>query len=163
MPDWNAATADLADGDYATSELLARRGPLPADVRAVPLARIPVKDVNWFQQWTFGIDSPALPDEYFPPLPIAVKCRLPANMAGSLAAKRPGGVNPGAAWALRLFRASTQIATLTISSAGVVTLATVGGTAYDLNVNDVLTAQAPTVADASIRGWGFNILLLAIS
>lgn len=163
MPNWEAATAELADGDYATSELLARRGPLPADVRAVPLPRIPIKDVNWFREYTFGMESPALADEYFQPYVAAQKCRIPANLVGSVAGKRPGGVNPGAPWVLRLFRASTQVATITISAAGVVTLATTAGTPYDLNAGDVLTPQAPATADASIRGWGFNILLLAIS
>lgn len=72
---------------------------------------------------------------------------LPANFAGSQASV---GTNPAATWTGNVYKNGVLIGTLSISTGGVVTWATTGGTAVALIPGDVVTLVAPAVSDGSI-------------
>lgn len=76
---------------------------------------------------------------------------LPANLVGS---SFKITTNPSAAWSALLKKNGTTIATIAISTSGVVTCTS---SEVDIVVNDVLTLVAPTTVDGLIAGVGFTI------
>ncbi len=74
---------------------------------------------------------------------------LPADLAG---ARGHVDVNPTAAFELAVTRNANEVGTITISTAGVFTFATVGGAAVALGVGDVVRFVAPATPDATVEG-----------
>lgn len=78
---------------------------------------------------------------------------LAANFANS---KASVGTNPAATWAADVQKNGVSIGTLSISTGGVVTFTTSGGTSKSFVPGDVVTLIAPAVADASIARLRFT-------
>lgn len=72
---------------------------------------------------------------------------IPANFAGSRASV---GTPPAATFVLTVQNNGVTIGTISIDVAGVVTFATVGGTAKAIAAGDVITVIGPAGADAAI-------------
>lgn len=79
---------------------------------------------------------------------------LAANFAG---AATYVGTNPGSSFVLTVKKNGSSVGTVTISTLGVFTLATSGGTAVSLAAGDRLTLEGPAVADASVANVGLTL------
>ena len=90
--------------------------------------------------------------------PVVEAMTLAANLAGSQVLKlATGGVNPAAAFAIDVKNNGATIATISISTGGVVTLTTTSGTAKALAVGDLVSFHGPATADTGIANWGYNL------
>jgi hypothetical protein len=78
---------------------------------------------------------------------------LPANFAGS---KASVGVSPAATWTANVQKNGANVGTISISTGGVVTFATTGGSAVALVPGDVVTLVAPGTADTTIARLRFT-------
>jgi hypothetical protein len=72
---------------------------------------------------------------------------LPANLAG---ARVSVGTNPAATFALDVRKNGSTVGTISISTGGVATLTTSGGSAVSFAAGDVLSVLGPASVDASI-------------
>lgn len=72
---------------------------------------------------------------------------LPANLAGSRVSV---GTAPAATFALDLLKNGVSVGTISISTAGVATLTTLGGAAIAFAIGDIATLTGPAAADATI-------------
>lgn len=84
---------------------------------------------------------------------VTVAHTLPAAFANS---KASVGSNPASSWVGDVQRNGASIGSITISTGGVATLATVGGTSKAIAVGDVLTVIAPASVDATIARLRFT-------
>jgi hypothetical protein len=75
---------------------------------------------------------------------------FPANFTGSTGGFGPNGAHPAATATYIVYRNSTQIGTAIISTTGVFTFATTGGSQQTANTGDVISAIAPGTQDASM-------------
>lgn len=81
---------------------------------------------------------------------------IPANFTAAL--RSTVGVNPTASFVLDVQNNGTTIGTITISTGGVVTATTVGGTSKAIAVSDVIKIVAPAVADTTAANIGLTIV-----
>jgi hypothetical protein len=79
---------------------------------------------------------------------------IPANLSGTRVSV---GTNPAATFALDVQKNGSTIATISISTGGVATLTTVGGTAKSIVAGDVIKIVAPVTPDTTIANVGINI------
>jgi hypothetical protein len=82
-----------------------------------------------------------------------------ANFAGSVGGilAVAGGANPTATQTFNVYKNTTLIGTIVISTSGVFTFATVGGVPVTFNVNDILTVVCPGASDATLAGFTFTL------
>lgn len=78
---------------------------------------------------------------------------FPANFVGSQA---KGVTNPAATFALDVQKNGASVGTVSISTGGVVTMTTSGGSAVIISVGDLMKFVAPIAPDASIANWAFT-------
>lgn len=81
---------------------------------------------------------------------------LPANLAGIL--QSYVGTNPTATFALDIKKNGATIATISVSTLGVVTATTVGGTTKSIAAGDVITVIGPAGADATAANMSFTVI-----
>jgi hypothetical protein len=86
--------------------------------------------------------------------PVIRAFTIAANFAGSYASV---GTNPAATFILTVLKNGSSIGTITISTSGVATFATVSGLAYSFVPGDLLTVQAPSTVDASVARVRFTL------
>lgn len=79
---------------------------------------------------------------------------IPANLSGT---QVKVGTNPAATFAIDVQKNGSTIATISISTGGVVTLTTSGGTSKAIAVGDVVKFVAPGSADANIANLAVNV------
>jgi hypothetical protein len=76
------------------------------------------------------------------------------NFNGSYGGVSPeGGVNPAATYVCNVYRNTVLIGTISYSTGGVATFATVGGTAGILAVGDFLTVVGNATPDGAIQNF----------
>jgi hypothetical protein len=79
---------------------------------------------------------------------------IPANMAGT---QVNVGTNPAATFAIDVQKNGSTIGTISISTGGVATLTTTGGTSKSIAAGDVIKFVAPGSADATIANVAINV------
>jgi hypothetical protein len=82
-----------------------------------------------------------------------------ANLAGSRGAilAVAGGANPASTAVFNIYKNAVLVGTMTISTAGVFTFATVGGVAVTFNAGDYMVIIAPGSADPDLAGFTFTL------
>lgn len=80
---------------------------------------------------------------------------LPANLVGSLGRV---GTNPTSSFVMNLKDDGTTIGTITVSTSGVFTFATTGGTVKTILAGSVVTLVAPASADATVANMTMTLL-----
>lgn len=80
---------------------------------------------------------------------------MPANLAGTIVTV---GTNPAATFVLSVKRNNIEVATISVSTGGVATLATSGGTLKNFAIGDLLSVHAPAAVDAAITRLTYSIL-----
>ncbi|WP_066560983.1 hypothetical protein [Croceicoccus bisphenolivorans] len=81
---------------------------------------------------------------------------IPADFTSAL--QSYVGTNPTNSFALDIKQNGTTIGTISVSTGGVVTATTVGGTAKSITAGDCITVIAPGTADATAANMAFTIL-----
>lgn len=81
---------------------------------------------------------------------------LAANLSGAL--QSYVGTNPTASFALDVQKNGATIATITVSTSGVVTATTTGGTSKSIAAGDIIKVAAPASADATAANMAFTII-----
>jgi hypothetical protein len=114
-------------------------------------------EVNAIGWYDFGAFHPGTPanDEVVMVWPVVRDVLIPADCAGS------GGsveTNPGASQDYLLKDDGTTIATITISTGGVVSFVTTSNTAKSVAAGSKLTLVAPASADGTLVGVAVTIL-----
>lgn len=103
----------------------------------------------------FGFTTTPTTDQIIDVIMIGRDITLPADLAGSLGQV---GTNPTATFDLLLKDDGTTIATISISTGGVFTFTTVGGTTKSIATGSVLTLVAPTSVDATVADMTMTVL-----
>lgn len=125
-------------------------------------------DVAKLLAYDFGLQFGATPEAGFiiQRVRIGRDIIIPANM-GAVYAGGPsssGGVdtNPDATWAIDVQDDGVSIGTISVSTGGVVTFTTAGGTAKSVAAGSEITFIAPSgsPAEASVAGGSFIILAM---
>ena len=104
-----------------------------------------------------GLEASEVMCSMFPPT--GETWTFPGNLSTSSGKKLPGGTNPGASYVIDLKKNGSNVGTITISTAGVVSFATTSGAAVVLTgATDVLQAVGPATPDAAALGYVFNLV-----
>lgn len=104
----------------------------------------------------FSFEDPPTDGEVLARHVAGVPFTLPADFAGGI--RIVGGVNPDAVFVLTVAKNGTTIGTITIDTAGAVTLATTDNVAQAVAAGELLTVKGPDTADAAIAGWSFTFI-----
>lgn len=103
----------------------------------------------------FGFKTAPTSSQVIDTMAVVREIDLPANLAGSLGLV---GTNPTSTFVMELKDDGTTIATISISTSGVFTFATIGGTAKTVLVGSELSLVAPAAVSATIANMTFTLL-----
>ena len=103
----------------------------------------------------FGFTSTPTSTQVLETVPIPRDIEIPANMAASVGIV---GTNPTSSFVMTLKDDGSTIGTVTISTGGVFTFATSGGSAKTVLAGSILTLEAPGTVDATVANAVLTIL-----
>lgn len=146
---WDDAASGIPDGG-TINQVLTKLSSTDGDVDwQTPAGGVASKEVAGF------FTSTPITNEVITLVQTARAFTIPANGVGT---KVSVGTNPHAVFVLSITKNGTQCMTISISTAGVVTLATTSGASVDFAIGDLLSVVAPATVDTTVANVAYTIL-----